>query len=107
MTVAANESDAGVRLDIFVAGRTDLTRSQSARLIESGGVTLLGAVLTKNHRVTPNAVYNIILPEPISATAEAQDIALDVKYEDDDVIVVDKPRGMVVHPAPGHADGTL
>ena len=98
----------GERLDVFLAANLEgLTRSAAQKLLEAGRVTLCGAVAQKNRRTSPGEIYTVIQEEPESSATVAQDIPLNVIYEDNDVIVVDKPRGMVVHPAPGHPDGTL
>jgi 23S rRNA pseudouridine1911/1915/1917 synthase len=97
-----------VRIDIFLAGRLpELSRSGAQKLLERGFVTLRGAPVRKNHKVTAGEIFEVLIPEPVKTTAAAQEIPLVVVYEDNDVIVVDKPRGMVVHPAPGHPEGTL
>jgi len=70
-------------------------------------VTLRGIPVRKNHRTTAGEIYTVIQDEPDVSELQKQDIPLDIVYEDNDVIVVNKPRGMVVHPAPGHPDGTL
>lgn len=105
-TVIARES--GERIDALLAKEIDdLTRSQAVRLIEQGAVTLRCAPIKKNHRVTAGEVFVAEIPEPEETELIAQSISLDVVFEDEDVIVVNKPRGMVVHPAPGHPDQTL
>ncbi len=99
---------AGERLDQFLARSCpELTRSACQRLLEEGAVTLAGEPVKKNRKTVPGEVYTLALPDPEPLDAEPQDIPLSVVYEDADVIVVDKPVGMVVHPAPGHPDGTL
>ena len=106
LTIIAEES--GERIDALLARMTeDLTRSAAQRLLENGAVTLNGAPVKKNHRTSAGETFIVVLPEPEVTELIAQDIPLDVAFEDDDVIVVNKPRGMVVHPAPGHPDGTL
>ncbi len=98
----------GVRADQFLASAVpDLTRSAAQRLLQEGLVLRRGVPLRKNDRVAAGDEISVTLPPPVSAEAEPQDIPLDVVYEDADVIVVDKPAGMVVHPGPGHPDGTL
>lgn len=95
-------------MDVFLAANlTGLTRSAAQRLLESGRVTLDGAVVKKNHRTSPLEELVVVQDEPEDPRAVPQDIPIDVVYEDADVVVVNKPRGMVVHPAPGHPDGTL
>lgn len=109
MTIHKLAADrAGERADAFLA-RTlpGLTRSAAQRLLEQGAVTLNGAPARKNARLSPGDALEVALsaPEPIDVLP--QSIPLDVVYEDGDVIVVNKPVGLVVHPAPGHPDGTL
>ena len=100
--------DSGGRLDSFLAERMEnLTRSAAVRLIVVGRVTAEGKPLAKNYRLRGNELLQVELPEPEPVEAAAQEIPLDVVYEDEDVIVVNKPKGLVVHPAPGHPDGTL
>ena len=98
----------GERADQFIARLVpELTRSAAQRLLEEGAVTLAGRPVKKNYKTAPGDVLAVALPEPEPVDAVPQDIPLDVVYEDGDVIVVNKPVGMVVHPAPGHPDGTL
>lgn len=107
-TLTATTEDAGTRLDSFLAGRLEgVTRSAAARLIESGCVTVDGRPTGKSVRMTGGETVCVLLPEAEEPEARPQDIPLDVVYEDSDVIVVNKPVGMVVHPAAGHPDGTL
>lgn len=104
----ASEESKNQRLDAFLALSLDgLTRSQAARLIESGEVAVNGKTAGKSYRLAGGEDIAVTLPEPEPVEAVPQDIPLDVVYEDADVIVVNKPSGMVVHPAPGHPDGTL
>ena len=104
----ALESDVGTRIDVFLSADNDeLTRSAAARLIEDGAVTKNGVAVPKSYRVAAGDVFEIVMPEPEQSEALPQDIPLDIAYEDSDVIVINKPRGMVVHPAPGHSQGTL
>ena len=84
-----------------------MTRSQATRLIESGEVAVNGRAVSKSYKLAGGEDIAVTLPEPEPVEAVPQDIPLDVVYEDADVIVVNKPSGMVVHPAPGHPDGTL
>ena len=104
----ASEESKNQRLDAFLASSLDgLTRSQAARLIESGEVAVNGKTAGKSYKLAGGEDIAVTLPEPEPVEAVPQDIPLDVAYEDADVIVVNKPSGMVVHPAPGHPDGTL
>ena len=104
----------GERLDVFLASSIEgLSRSSATKLIETGQVTITGQggskekALRKNSQVTPGATYLVTLSLPEELNAKPQKIALDIVYEDDDLIVVNKAQGMVVHPAPGHSEGTL
>ena len=107
-TLQVNPEDAGARLDAWLACRLpDVTRSAAARLCEEGRVCSAGRPLAKNHRLTGAETVSVALPDPAPIEAAPEDIPLDVVYEDGDVIVVNKPKGLVVHPAPGHPDGTL
>ncbi len=106
ITIEANDFTG--RLDTLLALRLDgVSRSAAARLAGEGLVTKNGEKLRKNHVVCQGDVYDVILPDVKEPVNAAQEIALAIVYEDEDVIVVNKPRGMVVHPAPGHEDGTL
>lgn len=96
------------RLDQFLARSVEgLTRSSAQRLIESGMVEQVGKKLKKNARLEVGDEIRLTLPDPEPLDVVAQNIPLDIVYEDADVVVVNKPVGMVVHPAAGHPDGTL
>ena len=98
----------GERLDAALARLVpELSRSQAQRLIEQGAVTCGSRPVKKNEKLQSGDTLTLTLPEVQETALEAQDIPLDVCYEDADVIVVNKPKGLVVHPAPGHPDGTL
>jgi len=84
-----------------------LSRSGAARLIETGAVTVNGTVPDKKTILKHGDAVTVLLPAPAPAEAQPENIPLDVVYEDEDVIVINKPKGMVVHPAPGHEHGTL
>ena len=106
LTLTADLS--GERADAFLARSVpELTRSAAQRLLETGAVTLAGRPVKKNYKTAPGDVLEVTLPDPEPVDLIPQDIPLDVVYEDGDVIVVNKPVGLVVHPAPGHPDGTL
>lgn len=107
MTITSSSCDAGKRVDAFLAEKTGLTRSAAARLIEDGSALLGDKKIAKNYKVKDGDVFELEIPEPDDAEALPQNIPIDVIYEDDDVIVINKPKGMVVHPAPGNPDGTL
>jgi len=100
--------DAGMRADAWLAGQMEgQSRAMIQKLMEAGAVLLSDRAVTKNQKTAAGQVYTVEIPEPAPDRAEPQDIPLDIVYEDADVIVINKPRGMVVHPAAGHADGTL
>ena len=98
----------GERLDAAIARLVqELSRSQAQRLLEEGLVTFEGSPLKKNEKSRAGMILDITLPEAAETDLQAQDIPLDIRYEDSDVIVINKPKGLVVHPAPGHPDGTV
>jgi 23S rRNA pseudouridine1911/1915/1917 synthase len=107
--LAADAGDAGMRLDRFLSSRLDgLTRSRIQTLIRSGRVTgRAGTISDASARVKPDDRFQISIPPPEAASPEAEAITLNVTYEGDDLIVIDKPAGLVVHPSAGHASGTL
>ena len=108
LTLQPNKEAAGRRVDAWLAANLeDVTRSAAQRLLEEGRVTCGGKPLAKNYKLTGSETLEVALPEPEPVDVTPQDIPLNVVYEDDDVIVVNKPKGLVVHPAPGHPDGTL
>ena len=108
LTLQPNKEDAGQRVDAWLAANLeDVTRSAAQRLLEEGRVTCGGKPLAKNYKLNGAETLEVSLPDPEPVDVVPQDIPLDVVYEDSDVIVVNKPKGLVVHPAPGHPDGTL
>ena len=105
-TIQTQES--AERIDALLArSLPELTRSAAQRLLAQGAVTKDGAPVKKNYKTAPGDTFVVTLPDAAPSELVAQDLPLDVVYEDGDVIVVNKPVGMVVHPAPGHPDGTL
>ena len=106
LQITAEES--GERIDALLARSVpELSRSAAQRLLEEGRVSLRGQPVRKNYRCAAGDCFALVLPEAEEVPLIPQDIPLDVVYEDRDLIVVNKPRGLVVHPAPGHPDGTL
>ncbi len=105
----AGDEHAGQRLDRFLTGTlSGLSRARIQQLIAEGAVTKAGAtVKDANHRVKPGDSFAVTIPAAVSATPQGQDIPLDIVYEDADLIVIEKPVGLVVHPAAGNPDGTL
>jgi len=105
----AAHADAGDRLDRLLAARiADLSRTRVKSLILAGEVSIGGRTIRDpGHRVNANETVAIAIPEPEPAVPQGEAIALNIVYEDDEIIVIDKPKGLVVHPAAGHASGTL
>ena len=97
----------GMRLDVFLTEQMEGSRSYIQSLIKDGHVTVGGKVGKANLRLTPNMVIHVEIPEPESVEVKPEDIPLDILYEDHDIIIVNKARGMVVHPAVGNYSGTL
>jgi 23S rRNA pseudouridine1911/1915/1917 synthase len=106
MRLRAGPEDAGARLDAFLAGPVG-SRAQAQRLIEDGAVRVDGAVVPKRHRIGAGETVTVELPPEPDAPADDGPVPFAVRYEDDDLLVVDKPPGVVVHPARGHRSGTL
>jgi len=99
---------AGNRLDKFLSDNlNDMTRSSIVNLIENGNVTVNDKTTAKNYKIRVNDEISVLIPDPVEYEAEAENILLDIVYEDDDLLVVNKSKGMVVHPAPGNYSGTL
>ena len=108
MKIEIEESCEDIRIDkVLAAYFTELSRTYIQKLIEGGNVTLAGKVLKANYKVSAGQEIEVILPEPETLKVEPENIPLDILYEDSDVIVVNKPKNMVVHPAAGHYSGTL
>jgi len=103
----AGQADGGARLDVFLAGRLDLSRSRLAALIRDGGVLVGGKTVKPAHLLHPGDTVTIEVPPPREARALPEAIALAILFEDAHLIVVDKPRGMTVHPGAGVSSGTL
>lgn len=102
------EADGGQRLDVLLSARAGLSRSRAAALIEDGYCELDGRTCTKpGLRPRGGCMVSLRMPEPVPAAPAAEDLPIEILYEDTDLAAVVKPRGMVVHPAAGHSDGTL
>ncbi|HSJ08366.1 MAG TPA: RluA family pseudouridine synthase [Longimicrobiales bacterium] len=102
------EDDAGLRLDAWLAARLpDVSRSRAAQLVEEKRVLVNGAEIRKSYRAVIGDVVEVTLPDPVASHVEAESIPLVILFEDADLLVIDKPAGLVVHPAPGHRGGTL
>ena len=101
-------AESGTRIDAWLSANIpDLTRNAAQRLLTEGMVLVNGKPPKKNYKVSAGDTVTVTIPEAAEVPLVPQNIPLDIVYEDEDVVVVNKPRGMVVHPAPGHPDGTL
>lgn len=105
--INVNENDAGKRIDSYLASNIDCSRANIQRLIENGEVLVNGKNTKVSYKVQANDEITIEEEKPKEISLEAQEIPIDVLYEDSDIIVVNKPKGLVVHPANGNPDGTL
>lgn len=106
-TVTAEAEDAGTRADVFLAAKLGVSRSNVQKLLEDGRVKRGEKIIKANYKVRAGEMFVVDIPEPESIEAVPENIPLDIIYEDDDVVVLNKARGMVVHPAPGNYTGTL
>lgn len=95
------------RIDIYISGQCEITRSAAQKLLMDGNVKVNGKLVKKNYRICASDSIEIVLPEPELLDVAPQNIPIDVIYEDSHLLVVNKPKGMVVHPAPGNPDKTL
>ncbi len=107
MKIEVSAENSGTRIDKYLSQETGLTRNAVQKLLDGGSVTVKGSVAKKNHKVTVGETIEVIIPEPEPVEILAKNIPIDVAFEDSDVIVINKGRGMVVHPAVGHVDDTL
>lgn len=106
-TVTAEAEDAGTRADVFLAAKLGVSRSNMQKLLEDGRVKRGEKIIKANYKVRAGEMFVVDIPEPEPIEAVPENIPLDIIYEDDDVVVLNKARGMVVHPAPGYYTGTL
>lgn len=106
-TLTAEAEDAGTRADVFLAAKLGVSRSNMQKLLEDGRVKRGEKIIKANYKVRAGEMFVVDIPEPEPIEAVPENIPLDIIYEDDDVVVLNKARGMVVHPAPGNYTGTL
>ncbi len=106
-TFTAEDIHIGTRIDVFVSENEDISRSAAQELILNGSVTVNGKTVNKNYKLRLGDEVYTLLPEPEPIEALPQNIPIEIVYEDEHLLVVNKPQGMVVHPAPGNPDGTL
>lgn len=108
LMLEVTEESVGARIDKWLSEQdTGITRSAAAGLIESGNVLVNGKSVAKNYKLRSGDSVKMCIPEPVSLDAQPENIPLDIVYEDEYLLVVNKPKGMVVHPAPGNYEGTL
>ena len=108
INLTASFEDKGKRIDSFISSCCEeLTRSAVQRLLEGESVTVNGKPAQKNYKLREGDMIDVIVPDPVELNAEPENIPLDIAYEDDDLLVVNKPKDMVVHPAAGNTSGTL
>jgi len=105
--LAVDDDEAGERLDLFVARRLATSRTQAATLVANANVRVDGRREKASWRLRAGEIVAVDVPAPVGREVAGEDIALAIVYEDDDLVVIDKPAGMVVHPAPGNWTGTL
>lgn len=106
-TVTAEAEDAGTRADVFLAAKLGVSRSNMQKLLEDGRVKRGEKIIKANYKVRAGEMFVVDIPEPEPIEAVPENIPLNIIYEDDDLVVLNKARGMVVHPAPGNYTGTL
>lgn len=107
LKIKVSDTDSGERLDKFISENSDISRSYAAKLCENSLVTSNDKTLSKNYRISENEEIIISIPQPEELSIEPENIPLNIVYEDNAVIVVNKPQGLCVHPAPGNESGTL
>ncbi|MCX7614774.1 MAG: RluA family pseudouridine synthase [Clostridiales bacterium] len=108
MELKADEKDRGKRIDVFLSEQIEkLTRNAAQLLLQDGNVLICGQTVKKNYKLNGSEIIWVSMPELKSVDLKAEDIPLEIRYEDNDVAVINKPRGMVVHPAAGHPNKTL
>ncbi|MCI1959114.1 MAG: RluA family pseudouridine synthase [Clostridia bacterium] len=108
LTFSPEKEDIGKRIDVYISSLLDeLSRSQVQKLIEEKHISINNKSIKSNYKLRCNDIINVEIPDPQPLEIEAEDIPLDIIYEDKDIIVINKPQNMVVHPAPGHYSGTV
>ena len=105
---AVNEEESGIRIDKWISDQDcGLSRNAAQKLLSDGAVEINGKKASKNTKVSAGDIIEFEIPEPEELKAEPENIPVEIVYEDDDLLVVNKPKGMVVHPAAGNYNGTL
>lgn len=107
-TLAPEKEDIGKRIDVYISSALDeLSRSQVQKLIDENNINVNNKNIKSNYKLREKDIIDVKIPDPQPLEIEAEDIPLDIIYEDKDIIVINKPQNMVVHPAPGHYSGTV
>lgn len=107
MTITVQPADSGKRIDLLVSEKTELTRAHAQKMLEDGNISVNGKTVAKSYKVSEGDAVEVTMPEPEPLEVKSENIPLDIVYEDDDIIVINKPKGIVVHPAAGNREGTL
>lgn len=107
MIFSPEQIDVGRRIDLYVAEQCEITRSATQKLLEENCISVNGKIVTKNYKIRQGDWVEVVLPEAVPCDLVPQNLPIEIVYEDTDLLVVNKPKGMVVHPAPGNSDGTL
>ena len=102
-----NSENSGIRIDKWISEQLDITRSAIQKMIDNGDILVNACKVTKNYKLRKGDNVSVVIPEPVELDIVPQNIPIDIVYEDDELLVVNKPKGMVVHPAAGNPDGTL
>lgn len=102
-----NKNDENSRIDTYISQIENISRSRVQNLIDTNNILVNNKTVSKSYKLKENDIISINIPENVNCETEAEDITLDIVYEDDDLIVINKPKGMVVHPSAGHINGTL
>ncbi len=106
--IVVQDEDDGVRIDKYLTDNLEnITRNRVQKLIDDHQITVNDKLVKANYKIKENDIINITIPDAVEIDIQAENIPLDIVFEDDDLLVVNKPKGMVVHPAPGHYTGTL
>ena len=107
MILTVTEEFSGERIDSFIAIATELSRSAAQKYIENQNITVNGTPVSKKHTLSEGDEVSVNIPEAVECEIKAENIPIDIIYEDEDIAVINKHSGMVVHPAPGNYSGTL
>ena len=107
LKLVVSDVDIGKRIDVFISEKTEISRNNAINLIEDGNITVNSKSQKKNYKVKEGDNIEVNMPEAKPLDLTPYEIEMDIRYEDSDVIVINKPKGLVVHPAPGNEEKTL